>query len=107
MSTMTMKLPQTYVDVEKEEMQYLDGGWGWNDAKNLVIAAIAGAVTAIVGKSVSASLVGLAIQQAGWWLTAAINAWITFAVANPGAALVIGSAVIMCVTILGRSLGYW
>ena len=26
MSTMTLKLPQNCVDVEKEEMRYLDGG---------------------------------------------------------------------------------
>lgn len=27
MSTMTLKMPKTYVDVESDEMEYVDGGW--------------------------------------------------------------------------------
>ncbi len=27
---MTLKLPQNYVEIEEEEMMYLDGGWSWS-----------------------------------------------------------------------------
>lgn len=63
MSTMTLKLPTNYVDVDREEMEYVDGGasgipkWLFKSGFNVFVSTIAsgfggiGALILAVGKS--------------------------------------------------------
>lgn len=53
MSTMTLKLPNNYVDIERDEMEYVDGG-AWNSVKNIgrgidMLLWAGGVVLGIVG----------------------------------------------------------
>lgn len=51
MSTMTLQMPMSYVDVDREEMQYVDGG-GWIawtlGASSGLAYAVAGAIAGFV-----------------------------------------------------------
>ncbi len=45
MSTMALQLPSSFVDVESEEMEYVDGGNGWWNS----VPVVAGAIDILIG----------------------------------------------------------
>ena len=105
-----LALPTSYVDVDNEEMEYIDGGFSWNDAKYAVYGAMGYLVGQIVGHAVNTSLVGAAIRAAGGWLASAIDTAIIAAYCHPVAALASVAAIgggAYLVYKIGKNKGYW
>jgi hypothetical protein len=54
MSEMTLRLPMNYVEVERDEMEYIDGGWGLDIMPDGVFGALIDvAIGGIAGAGVS------------------------------------------------------
>lgn len=89
MSTMTLQLPVNYVEVERDEMEYVDGGWtvcsvetagNWIDTGIIAVSwafGIGGAISSIkslsklvtsIGRRQAKNMVRQAISQACWFL---------------------------------------
>jgi hypothetical protein len=84
MSTMALQLPSSFVDVEREEMEYVDGGLDpWSIVVGMIIEP---AINKIVGRVISESLIGVAIEMAGDSAIAAVNSAIALAPICPEAA---------------------
>ncbi len=49
---MTLKLPQNYVEIEEEEMMYLDGGWNLQNVRNNAIGLSGVAWLGWVGRGI-------------------------------------------------------
>jgi|SRR5690554_4416017 len=51
---MEMVLPSNYIEVEQEEMMYLDGGWSWVTFRNNMLGLVAfGTAVGLLGKKVA------------------------------------------------------
>ncbi|GEM_PF-1664805 len=50
MSTMTLKLPNNYVDIDRDEMEYVDGGARYSGSQGWVAASVLTAVGGGVAK---------------------------------------------------------
>ncbi len=61
MSTMALQLPSSFVDVERDEMEYVDGGNAYEWAVGIACSLIANAVTAIVKRVVTQAMVDAAL----------------------------------------------
>lgn len=103
----TMVLPNNYIELEQEEMMYLDGGISLSRARDMVYGAIGTALIAFTGKAIKASVVSLAVQQAGWALTATINSMVFLAAANPALAIVVGSTALLGIYTVGVKAKLW
>lgn len=103
---MQMVLPANYAVIEEEEMMYLEGGFT-KKVEKIVYGAIGAALWTFLKKSVSASIVAVAVKQASLSLTLGINSMLVAATINPGAALVIGVTVVGGVYKLGRKMKLW
>lgn len=69
-----LQMPTSYVDIDREEMEYVDGGLSWNEARSYVWGLITGALATIIGKGVAKSWVGSVITKAvAGWITSAID----------------------------------
>lgn len=106
---MEMVLPRNYVEIDQEEMMYLDGG-----VTARVRTAVYGAIGFVIGKivndAVSASLVGAAMKSASAWLKEAIDTVIIAAYVKPWLAVgtvVAGARAGVLVYRHGRSKGFW
>ena len=78
-----LQLPNSYVEIDRDEMEYVDGG-GW--AETIVGSIIAGAVLKILGVFITDAMIkSAAISLGGWVLNtfytacyvATINPWAT------------------------------
>ncbi len=103
MSTMALKLPSSFVDVEREEMEYIDGGISWSSAEALVYGAIGYAVSRIVGRAISGSVIGEVCDSIGGWFAGAIDTAVLAVWYNPVAAGVAVAGLIATV----YSVGHW
>jgi len=80
MSEMVLRLPSSYVDVERDEMEYVDGGIGvtrYNKGFTLWLNSTETNRFA-VGSSAIAAAVGVAIGIPSWVAGALITAFATF-----------------------------
>lgn len=92
MSTMILKLPVNYVDIDREEMEYVDGGWtvcsvdtagSWIDGAIIAASWAMGLGSAVsvlrsggkalvkkVGARMARSIVQKGVRKALWFLSA-------------------------------------
>lgn len=78
-----LQLPTSYVDIDTDEMEYIDGGISWSGAKNVLYGALGYFIGKIVGHAISKSLVGAAIKAAGGWLAGVIDTAIIAVYVHP------------------------
>jgi hypothetical protein len=105
----TLSLPIQYIELEQEEMMYLEGGVT-SAQKGFALGLITSAVGAIAKKAVSQSAVGAVMNSAAGWLTGAIDAAILWCWYNPWLAAGIGVAfagTIVGIYYLGKQQGRW
>ena len=105
-----LQLPNSYVEIDRDEMEYIDGGITWKNARTIVYSALGFFIGSIVKKAVSASLIGLALEGASFWLMGVIDTAICAVIANPSLAIVsvalIGGAG-YTVYEIGKKKKYW
>ena len=110
---MELVLPRNYVEIEQEEMEYLDGGWSKNDAKGFVIGLIASGVGMIAGKAISKFMIGGVINFSAVWVANVIDKAIIAAYVYPGKATAIVVGILGAAGITyyiyqkGKSMGKW
>ena len=70
-----LQLPTSYVDVDRDEMEYIDGGdFSYRDAGMFVLGLMAAAVGSMVKTGVSNSWIASVITKAvAGWVTSAID----------------------------------
>ena len=110
---MELVLPQNYVEIEQEEMMYLEGGWSRSEAKSFVYGIIASGVGALAGKAISKSMIGGVINSSAAWIAGVIDKAIIFAYVYPGKAAVAVTATLASAGAIyyiyrkGKSMGKW
>ncbi|MBZ9606707.1 hypothetical protein G9F73_002495 [Clostridium estertheticum] len=73
MSEMVLRLPSCYVDVERDEMEYVDGGATYSGAKGWGAASAMASIGAGAAGFASGAIALLLPFGAVGWLTAAIS----------------------------------
>ncbi|WP_400243723.1 hypothetical protein AB3U99_21180 [Niallia sp. JL1B1071] len=107
---MELVLPKQYVDLEQEEMEYLDGGVDWGKAKSFALGFITAGVAALAKSAVSKSAVGAVMNSAAGWLAGAIDSAILWCWYNPWLAAGIAVAfagTVAGIYVLGKKKGKW
>ena len=102
-----LQLPSSYVDIDREEMEYIDGGFSWNDAKWAVAVAIGWALKNIVGPAIKQSAVWSVVTAAQGWLAGAIDTMILTVWYHPWISLAVGGSVAWGVYYTDRKMGKW
>lgn len=91
---MTLRLPSSYVEVERDEMEYVDGG---NFFYDLAVSTL--------GTLCSAALIGAGVKVAPYMITAAIAAYSWVGTAVTAAAAIIVANPIAATAILAGCTG--
>jgi hypothetical protein len=98
-----LQLPNNYVDIDADEMEYIDGGISYSSAKSILYGAIGAAITRIVGRAITQSAIGAVINSIGSWFAGTIDTAILTVWYNPVAAAVAAAGVVGTI----YSVGHW
>ncbi|SUY48067.1 Uncharacterised protein [Clostridium putrefaciens] len=104
MSSYALQLPNNYVEIEREEMEYVDGGAGFlYDVAVSTLGSICAAGAIAAGIKIYPYMVTAAIAAYSW-VGSAVTAAATIIVANPvaSAAILAGCAGVVTGYIIGH-----
>ena len=107
-------MPNNFVAIDTDEMEYIDGGkLSWSSARTVVLGAVGYLVGKVVDHAIKQSAIQAVISAMGGWVANAVDTAILTVMCYPGkvAATAAAIAILGCVTYgvyrYGRSKGKW
>ncbi|MBU3160890.1 hypothetical protein KPL37_14180 [Clostridium frigoris] len=108
MSEMTLRLPSSYVDVESDEMEYIDGGYSLDKTKSMLYGAIGFGVSKLASQSISGTMIKAVMATAGGEVLFAFDTAVLAAISSPWTIPVLGAGLVAGIYSYGHfSLHKW
>lgn len=79
MNEYALQLPNNYVEIDRDEMEYVDGGASW--VQNFLVSTLATVVGGLICHAVTTGMVKTALVALGGWVANtfySIAAWAAF-----------------------------
>jgi len=104
----TLVMPSSYIAMDENEMQYIEGGDGLREkAEGFIYGVLAAGIGAIAKKAISASMVRVVAGLCGAWIVSTVDAAIVTAMFNPALATTCVLAAAAGIFAVGVNLGYF